>query len=209
MEDVHAALDSTLIALRAIRSSRPSPFIDTLTITADSALAAHALLRATSLPNFDEALAEKATAAAIGAIDYLLDPELPHLLDEDKEHTGDGYLADYAALIDACIAANAHTNNDKYIQSATKFADQILEHFAKENAIQANRDGATSLSHAVEDSPLPAPAPMAAQALLNLAATTNNDALKQAAISFTTLLAPIATQLSITTTASAKALAST
>jgi uncharacterized protein YyaL (SSP411 family) len=180
----------------AARAGRVRPGLDDKRLTAWNGLAIHAFAEAGAVLGRPE-FVEIATRAAEFVVGSLRD-ERGRLLRTWKAGEGklNGYLEDYAFLLEALLALYEATFDPRWFAEARGLGDAILEHFAD---AEAGGFFATSDDHEqlvvrrkdIEDHPIPSGSSSAAVGLLRLAALTGEARYEDAAVSHLRLVGPV------------------
>ena len=209
-QTVREQIATALVSLRAVRSSRPMPYIDTSLFTWVQGAVCRGLLTAVRERCLDEDLSERALAAALQTLDRVLDEArdrsvdaeerlaLVHRFDtDDPEQRGAGQLADHVHIMTACADAFECTGRAKYLQAALRLAAHVQAAFADAQA-GVLRDVATGPGPAcypLEDEVGPADNALAAQTFLRLAEIAGDEDLRERARRLTAALIPAARAL--------------
>ncbi len=178
VDELRAKLDAIRDKLFAARAQRIPPGLDDKIITAWNGLMLASLAEAARI--FKRA---DYRDAALRSADFLLeklrkpDGRLYRTY-KDGQAKGDGYLEDYAALIDALIEVYQLTYSEKYFTAARQLADHALEHFrADDGGFFDTSDEHESLivrPRSLQDNAVPSGNALFARALIRLMAYTGH-----------------------------------
>jgi uncharacterized protein YyaL (SSP411 family) len=125
------ALQQAKEKLLHARASRPRPGLDDKILTGWNALMIKGLTDAAGF--FDEPEFLDLALAGIRFIEtHLLDKTKVYRSFRDRRSETEGFLEDYAFLIQAYIALYQHTFNEEHIQKATHWCSYVVSHFADE-----------------------------------------------------------------------------
>ncbi len=172
-------LASAKSRLYAAREQRVHPARDEKVLTAWNGLMLRALSEAAL--TFDSATYR---AAAVRSADFLLREMRParRLLRTWKNGVArlNGYLEDYANLIDGLIAVHAATFDERYLRSAIRLADEMLDLFWDDEVqgfFDTGRDHETLITRPRDffDNATPSGTSVAIDVLLKLALLTDNE----------------------------------
>jgi len=193
-ESFEAFLQDAKSKLYAAREERIHPGRDEKVLTSWNALMMRALAEAALA--FDSQPYRDAAAASA---DFLLREMRPQgrLLRTWKEGVArlNGYLDDYAALIDGLIATHAATFDDRYLRAAVELADEMIDLFWDDGVqgfFDTGRDHETLVTRPRDffDNATPSGTSLAVDALLKLALLTDNDDYERRATTCLRTLAP-------------------
>ena len=203
-EEVAAALDLSVGALRdlldeaghtlyAARTQRVAPALDDKLLTAWNGLAVASLAEAARVLKRDDY-----RLAAIRHADFM-QRELIHENRVWRTHRNgvsklNGYLEDYACLIEALLEVYQTTFEPRYYQQAQALADQVLIHFAApEGGFFDTADDAETLiarPRSLQDNAVPSGSSKLARVLVVLAAYSGDSRYEAAARSILRQMAP-------------------
>ncbi len=184
--DLQAEMAQAREALRAAREKRVRPGRDEKIIVAWNGLMIDSLARAAGV--LDD---RRYLQAAVAGVDFLLDE-----LRDDRgrlRHTWrdgvakfDGYLDDYACLINALVSVYEAGFRESYIDDATTLADTLLEKFADPDRggffyTADDHEPLITRPRDMLDSSVPSGSSMAATALWRLGTLTGRQKLRDAA----------------------------
>jgi uncharacterized protein YyaL (SSP411 family) len=193
-----ARLDEIKAGLLAARERRVRPGLDDKRLTAWNALMISALADAGAVLG-----EQRYRDAAVAAAEFVLrdlrddDGRLLRTYNQGRAHLN-GYLEDYAFLLEALLTLYEATFDPRWFDEARALADTLLERFA-----DAERGGffAVAADHKLiarrkelEDTPIPSGASSATFGLLRLAALTGEARYEDAAVSSIKLLHTLAPQ---------------
>lgn len=131
--ELQSQIDSARHTLYAARTQRIPPGLDDKILTSWNGLMLSSLAEAARILKRDDYF-----QAAVRNADFLLDKMVTHDAQQDVRllHTYkdgqaklNGYLEDYAFLIDALIQVYQLTFESRYLQTAIELVDSVLEHF--------------------------------------------------------------------------------
>ena len=206
LEDLTRAIGAAKVKLYEARERRVHPARDDKVLTAWNGM----MLRAFADAGF--ALAEpRYVQAAVRNADFLLRAMRPNgrLLRTWKAAAGgapgegaaklNGYLEDYALLIDGLIATHHASLDPRFLTAAIELAGDMLELFwdeATEGFYDTGRDHEPLITRPRDffDNATPSGTSVAADVLLRLAAITGNDLYERRAVTCLRSVAPIVQQ---------------
>jgi hypothetical protein len=193
-----AQRERILATLLAARERRPRPALDDKRLTSWNALAVAALADAgAALSAADAAAGSRYLDAARACADFLLGelwppapPGRARRLLRTYSHgraTLDGYLEDYAFLLEALLALFEATCEERWLTHAQALADELIARFADDErggffSTAADHEALLTRRKELEDSPIPAGASSAALGLLRLAELTGEDEYERHAV---------------------------
>jgi uncharacterized protein YyaL (SSP411 family) len=193
-EAFEAFLNDAKSKLYAARETRIHPARDEKVLTAWNGLMLRAFAEAALA--FDSAPYRD---AAVANADFLLSAMRPNhrLLRTWKEGVArlNGYLEDYAALIDGLIATHAATFESRYLSAAIELADEMIDLFwddAVQGFFDTGRDHETLITRPRDffDNATPSGTSLAVDVLLKLALLTDNADYERRATTCLRTLAP-------------------
>lgn len=198
LEDFQAALAQVKDRLYAARTSRVYPGLDDKVLTAWNSMMLASLAEAARVLGREDYL-----SAAERAGDFLLENVFIaggrlYRTYKNGQARLNGYLEDYAHMMDAMLELYQSTYMEKWFAPARLLADAVIEHFsADDGGFYDTSDDHESLivrPRQLQDSASPSGNSMAAKQLLRLAAYTGDARYDEGARSFLRMVVPVMQQ---------------
>ena len=185
INDLRAAIDQIKNRLYALRAERVPPGLDDKILTSWNGLMLASLAEAARVLKRDDYL-----AAARRAADFLLDQMVDvngrlYRTHKDGRSKLNGYLEDYANLIDALLEMYQSTFDEAWFLAARQLADVALQHFRSDDGgfydTSDDHDALIVRPRNLQDNVTPSGNGMMAKQLLRLAAYTGEARYDEAA----------------------------
>jgi uncharacterized protein YyaL (SSP411 family) len=193
LEDLRAKIEAMKDRLYAARTQRVHPGLDDKILTAWNAMMLASLSEAARVLDRDDY-----HAAAVCNAEFLLrDLQQPdgrlYRTHKDGQSKIDGYLEDYAHLIDGLLELYQTTFDERWFVEARRLADYVLEHFAApEGGFYDTGDQHEALivrPRSLQDNAVPSGNSMMAKGLARLSAYTGESRYEDAARRLLSMLA--------------------
>ncbi len=178
LEQSHALLEQARIKLLSAREKRPRPARDEKVLAGWNGLTLAALAEAasTSMSTSDH-YREMAIANARFIAEELVDTDhrLIHVWKDGHAH-GNGFLEDYACVVDGLLALYQCTFSEKWFALAQGLTDTMIEHFRRPSGgfhdTSDDHEALVVRPRSLHDSPTPCGNSLTATVLLKMAAYT-------------------------------------
>ncbi len=170
--------DDVRTALLAARELRTRPGRDDKVLAGWNGLTLAALAEAGREPGGERFADAAVSSGRFILTELAVDPHRLHHSWKDGKAQGLGFLEDYACVIEGLLALYATTFAEEWFDAARRFAESMLQHFARPNGgffdTSDEHESLIVRPRSLQDSPTPSGNAMAATVLLKLAAYTGD-----------------------------------